>query len=403
MKLAFVIQRYGASVTGGAETLCYQLARRLSPWYKITVITTCAQDYTTWKNHFPAGESTLEGIRILRFPTERERDMTAFNRYSDWLYKNPHRKEDEHHWLELQGPHAPSLIEYVKGHSDDFDLFIFFTYLYYPTYWGLKELGDKSILLPTAHQEPPIFLNIYQEVFRSPVGIIFNTPPEAEFVRKNFPLKGVLSTTIGTGMEIPGKLPAKQFIHKYRLTNAYILCVGRIEPGKGCRELCHYFVNFKQGEDEVELVFIGTLLMELPRHRSIRYLGYLSEEEKLAAMKKAEVVMIPSSLESLSLSLLEAFSVRTPVLVDERSEVLKEHCLRSNGGLYYREYDEFYYSLKLLLSSGQLRRLMGDNGFAYVRENYDWQKIVKRYTEFISLVFQQVRERKKHSSNPSIP
>ena len=113
--------------------------------------------------------------------------------------------------------------------------------------------------------------------------------------------------------------------------------------------------------------------------------------------------MIPSSLESLSLSLLEAFSVRTPVLVDERSEVLKEHCLRSNGGLYYREYDEFYYSLKLLLSSGQLRRLMGDNGFAYVRENYDWQKIVKRYTEFISLVFQQVRERKKHSSNPSIP
>ncbi len=209
MNIAFVIHRYGTSVTGGAETLCYQLVKRLGAWYKITVITSCAQDYTTWKNHFPAGESAQEGVRVLRFPAERERDMAAFNRYSDWLYNNPHRKEDEYRWLELQGPYIPSLTEYIKEHRDDFDLFIFFTYLYYPTYCGLREVGDKSILLPTAHQEPPIFLKIYQEVFSSPVGIIFNTPPEAEFVRKNFPLKGVLTTTIGTGIELPGKLPTK--------------------------------------------------------------------------------------------------------------------------------------------------------------------------------------------------
>ncbi len=141
----------------------------------------------------------------------------------------------------------------------------------------------------------------------------------------------------------------------------------------------------------MELVLIGNLLMELPQHPSIRYLGYLPEEEKLAAMKKAEVVAIPSPLESLSLSLLESFSVRTPVLVEERSEVLKEHCLRSNGGLYYRGFDEFCYSLKFLLSSRRLRRLMGDNGFAYVMENYNWQKIIDRYREFISKVFQQIQ------------
>ena len=208
MKIAFIIQRYGPSVTGGAETLCYQLARNLRRWYSITVITTCAQEYTTWKNHFPAGESTLEEIKVLRFPTETERDMTAFNRYSDWLFSNPHQKGDEQRWLELQGPYAPSLVEYVKDHRNDFDLFIFFTYLYYPTYWGLKEVGDKSILLPTAHQEPPIFLDIYQEVFLTPVGMIFNTPPEAEFVRSSFRLKRVLTTTIGIGIEIPRKLPA---------------------------------------------------------------------------------------------------------------------------------------------------------------------------------------------------
>jgi glycosyltransferase involved in cell wall biosynthesis len=50
---------------------------------------------------------------------------------------------------------------------------------------------------------------------------------------------------------------------------------------------------------------------------------------------------VPSPYESLSLLALEAFAVGTPVLANARSEVLVEHCLKSNAGLYYADRDEF--------------------------------------------------------------
>ncbi len=44
MKLAFVVQRYGAGIAGGSEAHCRELAERLSLRHEITVLTTCASD-----------------------------------------------------------------------------------------------------------------------------------------------------------------------------------------------------------------------------------------------------------------------------------------------------------------------------------------------------------------------
>ena len=63
--------------------------------------------------------------------------------------------------------------------------------------------------------------------------------------------------------------------------------------------------------------------------------------ERLQALEAATVVVCPSPYESLSLLALEALSVGTPVLANARSAVLVEHCVRSNGGLYYANRDEF--------------------------------------------------------------
>ena len=57
--VAFVVQRYGADVTGGSEALARALAERLVPSHDVTVFTTCARDYVTWRNELPAGEEGL--------------------------------------------------------------------------------------------------------------------------------------------------------------------------------------------------------------------------------------------------------------------------------------------------------------------------------------------------------
>ena len=67
----------------------------------------------------------------------------------------------------------------------------------------------------------------------------------------------------------------------------------------------------------------------------------LSEQERLQALEAATIVVCPSPYESLSLIALEALAVGTPILCNARSEVLVDHCLRSNGGLFYRDRDEF--------------------------------------------------------------
>ena len=98
------------------------------------------------------------------------------------------------------------------------------------------------------------------------------------------------------------------------------------------------------------------------------------------------MVACPSPHESLSLLALEALSVGTPILANARSEVLVEHCVRSNGGLYYADRDEFVESLKLLVSNDRLRAELGKNGVDYVRQQYRWDVVLGKYERLFSKI-----------------
>ena len=116
---------------------------------------------------------------------------------------------------------------------------------------------------------------------------------------------------------------------------------GRIDPGKGCEELIEYFSTYVKDGGDATLVLMGVKLMPLPEEPFIRFAGRLSDQERLQALEAATVVVVPSPYESLSLLALESFAVGTPVLANARSEVLVEHCHKSNAGLYYADRDEF--------------------------------------------------------------
>ena len=129
-----------------------------------------------------------------------------------------------------------------------------------------------------------------------------------------------------------------------------VLYGGRIDPGKGCEELIEYFSAYVKDGGDATLVLMGVKLMALPEEPFIRFAGLLSDRERLQALEAATVVVCPSPYESLSLLALEALSVGTPMLANARSAVLVEHCVRSNGGLYYADRDEFVECLKLLVA-----------------------------------------------------
>ena len=51
--------------------------------------------------------------------------MASFNRYSDWIFNNPHTREDELEWLKQQGPWSPGLIDYLERHQHQYDVIVF--------------------------------------------------------------------------------------------------------------------------------------------------------------------------------------------------------------------------------------------------------------------------------------
>ena len=140
-----------------------------------------------------------------RFPVAAQRDIAAFNQYSDWIFHHPHSRDDELKWLEMQGPWSPALRDYLAKHHKAYDALIFFTYLYAPTVLGLKVDPARSILVPTAHDEPAIHLGIYKEMFRLPAAIAYNTEVERQFLKTRFEINAAAEEVVGCGVDLlPG-------------------------------------------------------------------------------------------------------------------------------------------------------------------------------------------------------
>jgi glycosyltransferase involved in cell wall biosynthesis len=383
-RVAFVVQRYGAEVMGGSELHCRIVAERLvRAGHACTVYTTAAKDYITWRNEYPAGESVLDGVKIKRYPTDKERDISSFNAYSDWIFFNPHTDADEREWMERQGPCSPRLIEAIGREEKDHDLFIFFTYLYYNTYWGLRAVSGNPALVPTAHEEPALGLEMMKEVFARPAAFMFNTEPERDMLARRFSFEGKYQDIVGVGVDIPENPDVRGFRERHGLQGPFILYAGRIEAGKGCAELLDYFQAYSRENPDMTLALIGNLLMELPSHPGIRYLGFVSPEEKTAAMAAALATIHPSHLESLCMAAIESLAVRTPILVQETTPPLMQHCLKGRAGLAYGNAAEFAAALDLLAGDARLREVLGRNGRAYVEEHYTWPKIVGKYEALI--------------------
>jgi hypothetical protein len=207
VKLAFVIQRYGAEVLGGSEQLCRLLAERLAAQHEVEVLTTCARDYVTWKNEYPEGADRIRGVNVRRFANAMARDIEAFNRYSDWIYNTGHSRGDEMDWLKQQGPWCPALVDYLRKHQQQYDVVIFFTYLYAPTVVGLEVVPSRSLLVPTAHDEPAITLDIFKDVFSKPAALCYLTDSERRFVQDRFRDRPLLEDVCGVGVDIPQQSP----------------------------------------------------------------------------------------------------------------------------------------------------------------------------------------------------
>lgn len=189
------------------------------------------------------------------------------------------------------------------------------------------------------------------------------------------------------GIDVPKEISDRNFKKKYQLED-YIVYVGRIDECKGCKELFQYFLKYKRKNpsNKIKLVLMGKAALDIPKHPDILSLGFVSEEEKFSGIAGSKVLILPSEFESLSISVLEAMALKIPVLVNGKCEVLKGHCLKSNGGLYYMNYDEFEGCLDYLQKRLAIYTQMKENAKEYVDTNFNWNVILENFRDIISYV-----------------
>lgn len=380
MKLAVVVQRYGADVSGGAELHARYVAERLSRHVEVDVLTTCARDYVTWRNELAPGEQVVNGVTVRRFPVRRERDPHDFGRRSHHVFEKRHSLRDELRWLDSEGPASPALVAHLRRAAPRYDFIVFFSYRYYHAYHGIRAAPSQAVLVPTAERDPALGLATSARTFRSVRALMYNSHEERRLIHAVAGNQHVPGVVVGVGSEIRDDASAARFRARTGIDGPFVLYVGRIDENKGCAELFDHFRRYAgQVSQRIQLVLAGTPVMAIPPHPRIRHLGFVSEEEKYDALTAADVLLMPSYYESLSMVTLEAWAMRTPVLVNGRCDVLRGQVVRANAGLYYESYDEFAEALRRLETDRALRRALGANGRASFERHYTWDVVEGKY------------------------
>jgi glycosyltransferase involved in cell wall biosynthesis len=382
VKIGIVIQRYGDAINGGAELHARYLAEHLARHLEVEVLTTCAVDYVRWQNELGAGEQRVNGVLVRRFRVARQRQPEVFGRLSERVFAARHSLADELAWLDAEGPTSPSLIRYIARHQTSYEFLLFFSYRYYHAYHGARAAAARAVLVPTAERDAAIGLAIFPPIFRGVRALMYNSPEERAMIQAVSHNEEVPGVVVGIGSEVPRGVQPHRFRQKYDLRGPFAVYVGRIDQNKGCKELFEHFQEYlRDVPGQLTLVLIGNSLLPVPADRRIRHLGFLDDADKFDAMAAADLLIMPSYYESLSMVALEAWALGRPVLANAKCDVLKGQCLRSNAGLYYETDDEFVETLYAMERNRWLTGSLGRNGRQFFREHYDWSVIEQKYLD----------------------
>lgn len=169
------------------------------------------------------------------------------------------------------------------------------------------------------------------------------------------------------------------------LERPYFLFVGRLEYIKGLQNLIPIFVN----QAKYDLLIAGdgayrkSLEIQAANNPNIKFLGRLEQERLSELYRMAVAVVVPSiCYETFGIIIIEAFSHRTPVIVNDLG-ALPEVVEASGGGFIYRTSDELRSVLERLAEDRSLRNDLGEKGYEAYLKYWNEDAHLERYLNLI--------------------
>jgi len=389
VNLGFIVPRYGLEVHGGAEHAARLLAEHVAarPGWSAEVFTTCAQDAATWQDVYAPGTVSINGVAVHRFRSRSGRGAD-FAAARTAALRDPRTASSAvaARYVEQLGPVCPDAVDAAEASTCP--VVAVGPYLYHPTVTGVAKLGSRAVLHAAAHDEPDIRLPIYGETFAGPGAFVHWSDAEQRLVSSLFPATITApQLVLGLGTEA-GTGDAATVRRALDIgDDPYVLCLGRTLDAKGTTMLSRFFAASRaRRRDPLQLLFAGEITDRPPAAPGILVLGPVDEATKWGLLRGATVLVSPSPVESLSIVLLESWSVGTPVLVNGACRVTVDQCMRSGGGMWFDSFGAFDVALDRMVGRSELRQRLGAAGRAFVERHYTWPVVIDRYARFLERV-----------------
>ena len=398
--IAIVTPWFGADATGGAEQQAREIATQLAMRkHDLEVITTCNRSFhDDWSvNHFDAGVSFYEGVKVRRFPVE-PRDQTAFDRVNAKLLTlddnelrpgvNP-VSSDEASIFVNQNIKSAALLQHLRSERDAYHAFIFLPYMFAPSVLGVPVVSDRAWLQPCLHDEPAAYLPQIAEMFRAARGLLFNSRGEMELALGLFG-PGIFSRSqvVGEGLAAAPNRAAKTSTLPAEIRKKpYVLYLGRRDQTKNTDRLVRAFQQFHSihPESDLQLVLAGPGAEDFAQPGVID-LGFVPDEVKQCLLKHCLALAQPSRHESFSRVIMEAWKAGRPVLAQRDCLPTATAVTESGGGWLAGTENEWAQLLGRIdsMSASELS-IYGRRGRAFAALVADWKKVIPRYENLLNL------------------
>ena len=182
---------------------------------------------------------------------------------------------------------------------------------------------------------------------------------------------------------------AAGFRKKYGLgNNSFIMFMGRLNSIKGPDLLLRAFCNVKDKLQDFHLVFAGPdggmlselqeMVIEFSAIDRVHFLGYLGGADKSQAYHAADLLVIPSRQEAMSIVVLEAGITGTPVLLTDQCG-FDEIAKIDSGKVVPASVEGLQNGLLEILRDPAQLKSMGANLKKYVYEHFIWDSVINKY------------------------
>ena len=256
-----------------------------------------------------------------------------------------------------------------------------------------------TVLHPTVHDEPALHFSIFDQLFRAPDAFAFSTQEEVDLVARRFHL-APRGEVIGIGVDLAACDLARCSASSGRRSPARRISSTSAESTKekaraSCTTTsCATSATIPATSSSCSSVSGSR---RSPEHADVLLTGFVDYDVRDSALAGALALVQPSSFESFSMILTEAFAQGRPALVQARSEVLVGHAVRSGAAIPYSDGREFARALHDLVTDPTRAETLGARGRAYVAEHYAWDVVMDRYERLLQDVVHSALDQGDHS------